>query len=133
VIITVKRQWFTDNSTIGEMLINNVHECYTLERTIRKDVASLNGQKAAIPEGTYKLIIDFSTRFQNNMPHILDVPGYDGIRIHSGNTSKDTEGCILVGNSRMDDFVGESHIAFDKFFDLLKSELAKGEVLIQIS
>ena len=52
----------------------------------------------AIPAGTYELIVDFSNRFQKMMPHILDVEGFTGVRIHAGNSSHDTEGCLLLGN-----------------------------------
>ncbi len=77
--------------------------------------------KTAIPIGTYKLIIDASTRFKQDMPHILDVPNFTGVRIHSGNTSADTDGCILLGTTWAGkDFIGNSKIAYKKFFDKLK-------------
>ena len=54
--------------------------------------------QTAIPTGTYDLIVDFSNRFQKMMPHILEVPGFSGVRVHAGNSSHDTEGCLLLGN-----------------------------------
>ena len=66
------------------------------------------------------------------MPHILNVPGFDGIRIHSGNTDKDTEGCILLGQTwdGKSDFIGSSRIVFNKFFILLKTALDNHEQVI---
>ena len=55
------------------------------------------------------------------MPHVLDVPGFEGIRIHAGNTDKDTEGCLLVGMTRATDFIGQSRLAFTALMDKLKS------------
>ena len=55
------------------------------------------------------------------MPHILDVPDFTGVRIHAGNTSADTDGCILLGSTWAGkDFIGNSKIAYKKFFDKLK-------------
>jgi hypothetical protein len=83
--------------------------------------------ETAIPVGMYPLILDMSTRFEKIMPHVLNVEGFEGIRIHAGNTSSDTEGCILLGwtearepgmilNSRkaVDDFMDEIQVYYDR-------------------
>ncbi len=55
------------------------------------------------------------------MPHILDVPNFTGIRIHAGNTSAHTDGCILLGTTWTGgDFIGNSKLAYNKFFKKLK-------------
>ena len=96
----------------------------TLEDTIRdlnKDGVNevkIYG-KTAIPYGTYKITITYSPKFQRNLPLINNVNGFEGVRIHSGNTSEDTEGCLLVG---VNDQVGQIHhskVTFDKLFDLM--------------
>lgn len=119
--LKLKRTDFTGNSTIGELYVNEIFECYVLEDTVREgDIFKVKVKgETAIPRGTYKVIIDESARFKRLMPHILDVPNFAGVRIHSGNDKDDTEGCILTGTFKGIDFVGESKIAFTKLFDKL--------------
>jgi hypothetical protein len=119
MLIEVKRFEFKDTHTVGKMYVDGVYECYTLEDAVRNGTKVIG--KTAIPIGTYKLIIDASTRFKQDMPHILDVPDFTGVRIHAGNTSADTDGCILLGSTWAGkDFIGNSKIAYKKFFDKLK-------------
>ena len=120
MLIEVKRFDFKDNYTAGRMYINNLYFCYTLEDKVREG-EKVNGQ-TAIPAGTYDVIIDDSVRFRRPMPHILNVPNFKGVRIHSGNTSQHTEGCILLGASYAGkDFIGNSRNTFDIFFEKLKA------------
>jgi len=120
MLIEVKRFEFKDTHTVGKMYVDGVYECYTLEDAVRNGTKVIG--KTAIPIGTYKVIIDASTRFKKDMPHILDVPDFTGVRIHSGNTSADTDGCILLGSTWAGkDFIGNSKIAYKKFFDKLKA------------
>jgi hypothetical protein len=102
--ITIKRLHKTDTSTIGELLIDGIFECYTLE-DVERDV-KIKGE-TAIPKGAYKVIINESTRFKRLLPLLLNVPNFEGVRIHSGNTNHDTEGCILVGQTRGEGYVGQ--------------------------
>ena len=88
----------------------------------------------AIPVGTYEVVIDLSQRFKDAagnrrfMPHILGVPGFEGIRIHEGNTTADTSGCILLGEYRATNItLGKSKEAFDLFFAKLDKALAAGD------
>ena len=119
MLIEVKRFEFKETHTIGKMYVDGIYECYTLEDAVRNGTKVIG--KTAIPIGTYKLIIDASTRFKQDMPHILDVPDFTGVRIHAGNTSADTDGCILLGSTWAGkDFIGNSKIAYKKFFDKLK-------------
>lgn len=111
--IQVRRKWFTGNSTIGELYIDGTFFCFTLEDPTR------SGEKVygntAIPVGTYRLEVTWSPRFKRNMAQVMDVPGFEGIRIHSGNSAKDTEGCLLLGQSKATDFVGGSKAAVTEF------------------
>lgn len=129
--LQVRRIWFTEISTIGKLFLDGNFFCYTLEDKVRADGMKVKG-KTAIPSGTYEIVIDHSNRFQKQMPHILNVPMFEGIRIHSGNTSFDTEGCILLGENHSTDFVGDSRVAFSKFFPKLEEGLKTGKVFIDI-
>jgi len=125
--IKIKRLYKSENSTIGEMTVDGKWECYTLEDKER-DVKIKS--ETAIPKGTYKVIINQSNRFKKLLPLVLNVPNFEGIRIHPGNTNHDTEGCILVGRTRSKDFIGQSRKAFESLF--AKMKLAK-EITLTIS
>lgn len=112
--LLIQRRASDGTATLGEMFIDGEHECYTLEPAI------------PIPAGTYELIIDMSVRFKRRMPHVLNVPGHEGIRIHWGNTAVDTKLCTIVGETVAADFVGHSLDEFNAFFLKLDELLSKG-------
>lgn len=118
--------------TNGRLYVNQVFECFTIEdvdRSLEKGGAKVPG-KTAIPRGTYKVTIDFSNRFQKRMMHVLNVPGFEGIRIHSGNTDKDTEGCLLLGKVRGDGAVLNSRAAVDAIFAKVEAAINGGESVV---
>jgi hypothetical protein len=115
------------NCTIGELFVDGVRECTTLEDVVR-DVKILH--ETAIPAGTYKVILTQSNRFKRVLPLLVDVPGFSGVRIHAGNTAADTEGCILVGSRVGVEAVLESRSAFNKLFDRMTA--VEGEITITI-
>lgn len=114
--ITVERMWFTPNSTVGEMSLNGVFFCYTLEP--RADQSQ--GKPYCIPAGQYPVTLQMSARFQMITPHVMNVPGFEEIEIHPGNYPKDTEGCCLVGSTRDTDFVGNSRATFAQLMPQLQ-------------
>lgn len=104
--------------TIGKLYVDGKYECFTLEDAIRE--TKIFG-KTAIPYGTYNVIINQSARFKKELPLLLKVKNFEGVRIHPGNTIEDTEGCILVGTMRTKDGkVLNSRIAFDTLFKKMK-------------
>jgi hypothetical protein len=125
MLITIKRLYKTDTSTIGELSIDGIFECFTLEDKEREVKIK---SETAIPKGTYKVIINQSNRFKRLLPLLINVPNFEGVRIHSGNSNHDTEGCILVGQSRNKNYIGQSRKAFEKLFK--KMQVAKDITLI---
>lgn len=104
------RRWRLESTlTIGGLYLDGEFFCFTLEDPVRP--TKIQGE-TAIPEGTYDVILSRSPRFQRFMPEILGVPGFEGIRIHVGNTPEDTEGCILVGFATGREQIMESGAAF---------------------
>ena len=101
--LTLKRTKKRKNYTMGTLLINGNPFCNTLEPTWRDIGPHGKGIKipgqTAIPEGRYALYVTRSPKFNTWLPLLRQVPGFEGIRIHAGNTAEDTEGCILVGNA----------------------------------
>lgn len=123
--LKLERFQFTDKSTIGKLSADDKFICYTLEDKVREtdepvDKWKVYGQ-TAIPRGIYTVIVDFSNRFQKNLPRLLNVPGFSGVRIHSGNTNEDTEGCILVGSNYSQDKVGNSRATFNLLMSAIEN------------
>lgn len=118
--LKLKREYLKDTYTVGKLFVNNEYFCDTLEdkyRDLDKDTKVYG--ETAIPCGTYGVILSISKRFKRVLPEILDVPGFTGIRIHSGNTAKNTEGCILVGKNKIKGGVIDSRITLDSLMDKL--------------
>lgn len=136
--LEIKRRIFTDTSTVGSFFIDGERICDSLEdcdRFLEVDgkAAKIPG-KTAIPRGEYKVEITWSNRFSKYMMQVMDVPHFDGIRIHAGNTSADTEGCPLLGNAVDEWTVVNSRVNVQKVFDRVKRALdAKENVHLVIS
>lgn len=119
----------TAGFTEGKMYIDGVFECYTVEDAVR-EVKVQN--MTAIPKGIYKVILSISNRFNKVLPEVQNVPGFTGVRIHAGNSSKDTEGCIIVGavNDREDDdWVGGSKIAMTRLQPKIAKAIKAGKTV----
>lgn len=97
VQIEVIRKLKLNDCQLGQMLIDGEHFAYTLE-DVTRDVKVYG--ETAIPTGEYDVIVDHSAHFNKELPHILNVKGFDGVRIHGGNSAKDTLGCILIGKDQ---------------------------------
>ena len=129
--ITIKRIALKDTYTIGHMYIDYVYFCDTLEDVVRPKGEKVYG-KTAIPYGTYEVKWTYSPRFKRYMPLIDNVPGFAGIRIHSGNTAKDTEGCILVGQNKEVGKVLNSKGIVNKLYPIIKKACQQGKVTVEI-
>ena len=134
--IDVKRFEYGQSYTISKLFVDGKFVCLVLEDGAREvqgipvNQWKVDGE-TAIPKGTYKVVMDFSQRFQKITPHILDVPGFEGIRIHCGNTSHDTKGCLLLGTSWSGgDFVGQSQAAMASFLQAISGH--EEDLVLQI-
>lgn len=130
--ILIKRRASTTKSTLSEWFVDGVFECYGLEDVVRPAGEKVWG-KTAIPAGTYQVIISWSPRFKRPLPLLLNVPGFAGVRIHSGNTAADTEGCLLPGTGAGADVVTNSRVAFEKLFKKIEAAAKTRRVLLTIS
>lgn len=119
--LKLNRIFLGSSATIGELYIDKKYIADTLEDRVRPEGEKVYG-KTAIPEGTYEMVLSYSPRFKKILPEILNVPNFTGIRIHCGNSSADSSGCILVGtwDGEKEDWVGNSRIAFDELMALLE-------------
>jgi lysozyme len=111
--------------TLGKLFVDGTFDCYTVEDVVRSDGPKIHG-KTAIPEGRYRVVVTRSPRFGRDLPLLENVPNFEGVRIHPGNTAEDTEGCIIPGRARTARGVAQSRLAFEKLFAALKAELARG-------
>ena len=123
--LTLKRIAKKADYTIGRLEDENgVKICNTLEpkyRDYQRGELKVP-RKSAVPEGTYPVVITKSKKFGKYLPLLVGVPGFEGIRIHSGNTSKDTEGCILVGQNLEKGKVLMSRITLERLMKLIENE-----------
>lgn len=120
------REHSPEGCVFGRLYVNNKPFCWTIEDQERKE--KVYG-KTAIPVGRYKVVVTYSHRFKRDLPLLVDVPGYSGVRIHPGNTAADTEGCILPGDAPDydDKFLGQSRAAFNRLFPLIQGAAAGNE------
>lgn len=137
--LTLMRIANRDTYCIGKLYIDGEYLCDVLEDTDRglddsmseKDILKLKVKgETAIPTGIYPVTITYSPKYKKQMPLINNVKGYSGIRIHSGNTAKDTEGCLLVGQNKEVGKVLNSR----KMYNILFKQLAstKSSIIIDI-
>ena len=136
--IKLTRNPSTDDCTLGALSIDGEHFCHTCEDVVRETDAPVKEWKqagrTAIPRGTYQVIVNHSQRFKRELPLLLNVPGFTGVRIHPGNDANDTEGCLLVGEKLGEDGVLDSRHAFGRLMVEIDAALDAGELVhIEIS
>lgn len=136
--LLVKRKFLGKNYTIGALYIDGKYFCDTLEdRVVDIDKSGeFDGEekkvagKSAIPYGEYNLIVKQSPKFGRMLPRLVDVPHFEGILIHRGNTHQDTAGCILIGENRIKGKVVNSTKYEEKLTALCHVAQLKGEEII---
>lgn len=127
--LLLKRIYTNDIYTIGHLYVDGVYLCDVIEDTDRGLDDSMTEEEirtkkvyceTAIPTGEYRVILTWSMKFKRLMPRLLNVKGFDGILIHSGNTEKSSCGCLIVGYNKIKGKVINSREAFNKLFKILK-------------
>lgn len=133
--IEIHRKYRKNGYTIGLLYVNGAFICNTLEDTDRGLTSSMTADeivqikikgKTAIPTGSYPVIMSYSPRFKKQMPLICGVKGFEGIRIHSGNSAEDTEGCILCGMNTEVGRITDSRYWTDKVYEFIRGGLKQG-------
>ena len=119
--LLLKRIALRDTYTIGRLYIDGEYFCDTCEDKVR----DLSKEKkvygeTAIPYGTYRVLWTYSPKFKRYMPLVDNVPYFQGIRIHSGNTAKDSAGCILVGENKVKGKVINSRATVNKLYPIIQ-------------
>lgn len=139
--ILLERKWLKENYTIGRLYVNGKFFCNTLEDTVRDinkngifDCGELKiSGHTAIPYGEYEIIVNYSPRFKRELPRLLNVPHFEGILIHRGNTHKDSSGCILVGENTKVGMVLNSTKYEEELTKILKTaQMRKEKITIKI-
>ena len=141
--IKLVREHFNSECTIGSLFIDGSH-LFTLEDVDRKlsqddDLSHVKYikvfGKTAIPYGRYEVVMTFSNRFKKMMPLLLNVKGFEGVRIHSGNTDEDTEGCILIGYKKdvLNNQILQSRPAIGEVYMILSEAVKREKVYIEIT
>ena len=133
--ITLKRVAMNQEYTVGNLFVDGKYFCDTLEdpvRDINKNGVFDGAERkiygnTAIPFGKYKVVLTQSPKFKRVLPRLQNVPSFEGILIHSGNTAKDTDGCILVGVNSAKGQLTNSRATLEKLMAEMKARVASGE------
>ena len=127
-----------DTYTIGNLYIDGSFFSNTLEdknRDVNKNGKFDNGEtkiyeETCIPFGTYKVILTMSPKFKRELPRLLNVPSFEGVLIHRGNTAKDSAGCILIGENKAVGKVLNSTPYEERLVKMIKNAISRGEEII---
>ena len=133
--LRLERRYLKSGYTIGKLYIDGQYFCDTLEDQVRDLTREQKiAGKTAIPAGNYDVVVNISPRFRCKLPRLLNVPGFDGILIHRGNSAADTAGCILVGENKERGKVINSSRYELQLIEILERAQDRGEeITIQIT
>ena len=137
--LTLQRTIFGETFTLGEMWNGNIWLAHTLEDAVRGYDEKVYGKTAIPPtlaekEHRYRVRMTYSNRFKKLMPQLMDVPIFEGVRIHGGNTQEDTLGCILVGMkiNVNKDGIFDCKPALDRIYQLIAANEMNGGTFLNI-
>lgn len=124
-MVVLERFAYRDKYVIGRLYIGNIFFCHTLE----PQLGASGSSKGCIPAGVYKMSLSWSPKFKKMLPILFDVPNFEGIRIHPGNSSKDTQGCILLGDNTSLGLVFNSAARVNEFIRLFQKNKLQMDML----
>lgn len=124
-MVILERFAYRDKYVIGRLYIGNIFFCHTLEPQLGVSGSS----KGCIPAGVYKMAMSWSPKFQKMLPILFDVPNFEGIRIHVGNSSSHTQGCILLGDNTSVGLVSNSAARVNEFIRLFQKNKLQMDML----
>lgn len=125
--LKVERKWPKATYTVGRLYVDGKMFCNTLEDRVRDNTEKKVYGETAIPAGRYRVIFNWSPKFGRNLPRLLNVPHFEGILIHPGNTAADSAGCILVGKNSAVGRLSESRDTSDRLNVLIEDAQRRGE------
>lgn len=128
-IISVDRYIFDEDYTVGKLYVDGEYVCDTIEDKVRplKSIKDKIPGRTAIPEGKYRVVLDYSNRFGKIMPHILSVPFFEGVRIHKGNSANDSSGCLILCYYDKNGWGKESAKAYNLVYELINNAINSGK------
>ena len=130
------RENFASEYTEGKLFINGAYVCDSLEDADRGLDSSMSEDvilskkvygKTCIPYGRYRIIIDWSNKFQKNLIHLLNVKGFDGVRMHSFNEASQSLGCIGTGVKTVPGWISKSRDTYKIVHSKVEEALSRGE------
>lgn len=127
--LTVHRLLLKDDRTLGELVIDGQRFAWTLEDAVRLRKVP---NQTAIPFGVYEVIVNWSERFKRQLPLLLKVPDFEGVRFHGGNGPDDTEGCILVGTEHDEERIWNCAQAVSELTFRIRNACSTGKVYCEV-
>ena len=136
--LLLKRKLLTNTYTMGELWVNDVFFCHTIEDKVRAKSGLWNKLKkvyaqTAIPYGVYPVMVTWSNRFKRPLTGVFSVPDFEGIRIHNGSTEKSSAGCIIVSHKKYQDgMLANDKSAMNQLCVLIEDAQKKEKVTLEI-
>ena len=133
--ITIRQNYIKSKLDIDDVYIGDTIEDTVID--LNENSRLDNGEKKVetitiIPYRIYEIKWTYSPRFKKYTPQLMNVPSFEGIRIHAGNTSADTEGCLILGKNKQVGKVLNSRATINKFYPIIKNACSNGKVTIEI-
>lgn len=141
MILEIRRRIKNPNFTIGDLFVDGTLFSQVMEDTDRglmfqmpleEIVAKKVYGKTAIPTGVYEVVFNYSAKFRRELPLLLNVPGYQGIRVHEGNVASDSLGCILPGQESGNKVIN-SRVTCKKLFAIMKKASKTEKIYIFVT